>query len=690
GFDNNNDGVPDQNAWMQPVGVPGVYDPGCFRLVGTYGLLIVKLSSGGEQLIPFKDQMYFENIPDNTGVVGLVFYEYVALNGVCTGTLTPYQEVASGYLNEKFSGDYGTAFQITTQEPLTSIEKGVSPETAALGSTLTYQMTVTNPAESEHGGLSVTVGDPEIGNPLVVRDTIPSGTKYVLDSAQVVTGSGITDVTILYTYSDGTTTSNKPANQAEADNVVALEWRANTGLVNDSTMTVGFQATVPGDYTEPFVSNIGCAAIGSGPCFDEDDAVTTITGSTSITGTVFEDDGTGSNNGNGTYDTADTGEVGIAGVPVYIYYDADGSGTYSEGDFLWEEVSTDANGEYTSSSTLPAGDWFAVVGDLPASHDGWASTTGTVHTVTTTTGAATAPDTGFAPALTLDKQLVGTPPVNEGDAVTYTIDLNNELYGVPGTGDANSCTRIVWADTLDSTSGAGIVNPSGAIGTDDLYASLPFDTQAESLVVTGFACDTSWGNISSLETLVEVNHDVAYTCNDQKVMITTEGTIGVDGYTHSTPALSSKDVLSASDIPYAGGVLGEDVYAVDVNTVFLPPSVALSDLSTFQVTVSAKKSCGSDPVDTMEVDAVGLRITTDQPCHSDSTIIDPLPLYDTFDANKLEFASATPAPDRLVPYDDGDPTTDMYRIEWDNLGPLNPSETNQVTVNFTAQEPASA
>ncbi|MCI5195182.1 MAG: hypothetical protein D3919_02915, partial [Candidatus Electrothrix sp. AW5] len=65
GFDNDNDGVPDKNAWMQPVGDPSLYDAGCFRLVRTYGIVIVKKQDGTEELIPFVDQLYFEHFPNN-------------------------------------------------------------------------------------------------------------------------------------------------------------------------------------------------------------------------------------------------------------------------------------------------------------------------------------------------------------------------------------------------------------------------------------------------------------------------------------------------------------------------------------------------------------------------------------------------------------------------------------------------
>jgi hypothetical protein len=57
GFDNNYDLVPDRNAWVQPIGDVSAYDPGCFRLVRTYGLVIVKINDGTELLIPFVDQM---------------------------------------------------------------------------------------------------------------------------------------------------------------------------------------------------------------------------------------------------------------------------------------------------------------------------------------------------------------------------------------------------------------------------------------------------------------------------------------------------------------------------------------------------------------------------------------------------------------------------------------------------------
>ncbi|MBU1693320.1 MAG: hypothetical protein KKC51_05085, partial [Verrucomicrobia bacterium] len=108
GFDNNGDLIPDQNAWMQPVGDPGLFDASCFRLVQTRTLVVVKLNTGENLVYVDTDQLYYENVPgNNRGAVGYVAYDFEVLKGGCASQLTPYQEVASGYDNEKFNGDYG-------------------------------------------------------------------------------------------------------------------------------------------------------------------------------------------------------------------------------------------------------------------------------------------------------------------------------------------------------------------------------------------------------------------------------------------------------------------------------------------------------------------------------------------------------------------------------------------------------
>ena len=170
GFDNDGDLVPDRNAWMQPVGDPALYDASCVRLAKTYGCVIVKLNDGTEQLIPFEDQLYFEHVPaNNTGAVGLVFYEFLPLQAGCTAALSPYQEVASGFDNEKFNGDFGAGVPpLSTGSSAVTLDK-TAPQTVAAGGSMTYALTATNTQ-------SQPLAYPTMGLPFVLEDGLPAGT----------------------------------------------------------------------------------------------------------------------------------------------------------------------------------------------------------------------------------------------------------------------------------------------------------------------------------------------------------------------------------------------------------------------------------------------------------------------------------------------------------------------------------
>ena len=199
GFDNDGDFVPDQNGWMQPVGNAAIYNPDCFRLIHTYGLVIVKLKSGGEYLIPFEDQLYFENIPENTGVVGLVFYEYLALDGACVAYISPYQEVASGANNEKFNGDYGHYVPpLISLGPEVLLDKQVDKTEIGptLPETLDYTLSFTNTSP-------ISVGNLDYNMPLVLQDSIPVSTTYVGGSASFTIDGGAVSATIYYSTDGG-------------------------------------------------------------------------------------------------------------------------------------------------------------------------------------------------------------------------------------------------------------------------------------------------------------------------------------------------------------------------------------------------------------------------------------------------------------------------------------------------------
>lgn len=433
GFDNDGDLVPDQNAWMQPVGDAAAFDGGCFRLVKTYGLVIVKLKTGGELLIPFQDQLYFERLPDNTGVVGLVYYQYVATGGGCQGNLTPYQEAASGFDNEKFNGDYGYGIGFESRDygtDLTFEKTKASPAgTPAQGDTLTYRLHIPT------NDTGVPLGAPDLSAPLVFREQIPGGTTFVGGSITTtppatttgfadaytqrftaISASGASttyDCTIrynitssvfrtLYSVDGGATwTLTQPATPA---NVTDLQWvllasmdldggwdgraclpndgitdsRLQASLPPGKSASVTFQVTIGG--TAPIVCNTATLAFGSAT---EGTASNTlcvpVAGNNTLGGTVFRDYvGNAATDYDGTRNGA---EVGIgAGVRVDLYYDANADGTYDSGDVLVSTTSTAANGSYQFTSVadgrfvVVAKKWDGATSDgiNNAVHDFWA------------------------------------------------------------------------------------------------------------------------------------------------------------------------------------------------------------------------------------------------------------------------------------------------------------------------------
>lgn len=390
GFDNNGDFVPDRNAWVQPIGDASGYDPGCFRMVHNYGLVIVKLNDGTEQLIPFEDQLYFENIPDNNnGAVGLVYYEYAALNGVCTANLTPYQEVASGYDNEKFNADYGAGVPpLQSQQSNMTLDK-TGPSSIGLGGTINYSLTFTLPDIDGGTADTITVGQPSLGAPLTYSDTVPVGLQYVACSAFSIPPPGscanatvTVDMSSNYPYGDAVThdinaelwhskdggatwISGDPGTYtgSSTSNQLVLQWRLQSGVTSPAsgpayTGTVAFQAVVPGAYTPVQIVNQACMKIGQGPGFVCDPHTTLVTGNSAITGVAWKDDGvTGGVSGNGIQDGTEAGigdtNSNGSGVTVKLYWDANGDGDYADsGDFLYGTTTTNASGAYCFGGTL--------------------------------------------------------------------------------------------------------------------------------------------------------------------------------------------------------------------------------------------------------------------------------------------------------------------------------------------------
>ena len=407
GFDNDGDLVADHNLWMQPVGNAASFDSSCFRLVRTYGLVIVKRSEG-DILIPFENQLYFEHVPKNTGVTGLVYYQFLAMREGCSSSMTPYQEAASGRDNEKFCADFGVSNDLYSGSfGATFVTKTDSVASINPTDTLTYTINATNDS-------GVNLGTPEFGVQLIFRDTVPAGTTYVASSADDAltkpTGTGSyeegylddddnldtctinfqvddanTSYTILYSNDNGVIWSD-----TESGTITDIQWQLFTTINTDGshdgidcvapdgvyddgsletslpgtsaapypTAEVQFQVTVDTDGG-PIICNTVIMGFGNPETGTEATDCTLVTGDNTVSGTVFVDGGTGTatyGDGiqNNTTDEAGIGAAAPDGVIVILYYDVNGDGEYDSDDVKYGETNTDANGDY-SFTTLPDG-----------------------------------------------------------------------------------------------------------------------------------------------------------------------------------------------------------------------------------------------------------------------------------------------------------------------------------------------
>lgn len=436
GFDNNGDLVPDRNAWMQPVGDPSVFDASAFRLMRTYAVVIVKLIEGGEQVLTGEDQLYFENIPDNNGAVGYVSYEFMPLKPGARSATTPYQEVASGYDNEKFNADYGVALgqDLIAGEAHVSVDKTADKGVVTAGGSIAYKVSYTNAG-------AVAAGQPDVGLALVIQDKVPAGTVYSAGSATNVNvlPAGVAGYSVLYSADGGATwTSSEPP----AASVTDLQWWLNDQLEAGLAGSVGFSVQVPSTNTSSFVKNCAGVSYGDTDPFDSDCATTLIEGSNSVSGTVFKDDGAGTFFANGTLDGT---EAGISNVAVRLYADLNGNGVSDSGDMLLMTTNSAAGGTYAFTA-LPDGRYVVAVEPLDPDVPQYCSLTTPASRAVAldpahasgTGVSVTGQDFGFAPPLSLDKS--GGATVYEGQEVTYRLTVKNHLYSA----GASSATNLYW------------------------------------------------------------------------------------------------------------------------------------------------------------------------------------------------------------------------------------------------------
>ena len=673
GFDNDGDLVPDYNAWVQPVGDPNIFDSGCFKLVKTFGVLIIKLNDGTDVLQPFVDELYFSNIPsNNTGMVGLVFYSFQALDGTCSINISPYQEVASGSNNEKFNGDYGTfTGTITSTTPEVTFSKIADKTTVALGSTITYDLTADNTAGT------IAVGDASIGSPLVFHDSIPTGTQYLSGSA--ATGNTLpagVSVNVSYSTDNGVTWS--VTEPAIATDTTDIQWWLDSPLAIGATATVTFTTTVPLGYPDLFVINDASLGFGSSNSFAFDDVTVYIEGTLAISGTVFEDDGTGV--GAVSADGVLNGsEPGHGAVTVNLYLDVNGDGIIDSTDPLWATTVSAVDGTY-SFTNLPDGD-FVVQMDIDdpdlftGTTTGWGLTTGQNQAVTLAGVDVTGIDFGIAPALEITKTLNGISPVGEGTVISYNINVRNLLADPSGGTGMATCeydayaTNVLAAKTQIVNSTNAVVNTAGSSdepegtfavtsgGGDGFMSVNQFDILAQPEAIQKVELVFLVQTVAA--TWVDDVMDFQLRNAADTALVSGQlSTAQLNALSTTTNSEAVLDVTSAFNWDWSTSV-DEDLHAY----------------------IEENKTASSDS--DIRIDAIFLRFTTD--CgggggtYDINKTLSPVPLSDTFDATFLQFVSSVPSPDS---FDNAAGT-----IEWNDVGPLNASASRTIQVKFLTQLP---
>lgn len=667
GFDNNGDGIPDRNAWLQPVGDPALFNPLGARMVKCYGIVIVKLNDGTEQLIPFEDRLYFENMPaNNTGATGLVYYEFLPLDSSLPTHLTPYQEVASGYDNEKFNSDYGTVTgSAATTEPEAQIVK-TGPTSRAIGQNADYTLTATNTG-------TVQFGWPELGLPVVIEDPIPTGLQYVAGSA--VSGPNSTTpaggvFTVYYSTNNGTTwTTSEPV---PASTVNRLRWALDRALQPGNTATVKFSATVPVGFSGFNFTNTGILKTGTETEVDRDTWTTVLSGSNSLGDFIWRDlDRDGVQDG-GT-------ETGIANIGVSLYVDTNGNGVLDSGDPLYGSTSTNSSGLYLFSN-LPDLKYIAVVNstdaDLPYGYtlkagvsdryavdlDSAASNPSAVNFLTA--------DWPFIQALEVTKTVSPTSYFG-GDLITYNVHLDNHMSTL--TLPQPNVQTTYATSTAFTTTANGTATQNQASGApNNVFTNIDWQSNADKLDTTGVTPTfTQVGSITKVELIIRGYMSRPLVDDQLNIHIRHSGTAFPQNESSPFATLTTAQLNSLVGI-------SQDL-VVDV-TSYVAGTWTWTQAQSLRARLSANKTSNGDPGD-YYIDSIGFRITTNNTPFTGSfgpnTIVE-WPLKDTYDPNKLEFVTASVLPDI---------TTPAGTLEWFNLGPVNAGARKTITVTFRAKTP---
>ena len=666
GFDNNGDFVPDFNFMLQPVGNPALYDASCFRLVKVSGMIAVKLHGNQTMSFEFEDQMHFSGIPeDNTGAVGMVFYEFAVLNGPCASQLTPYQEVASGSNNEKHNGDYGVpGGALVSAAPVVSLVK-IAPPTAGRGTQIELGYTLTN-STAEPIGLTA------YQTPLVFQNKIPASTTYVSGSAAAenILPAG-TQVAILFsTDNGGSWTETEPS---PASSVTDIQWWLDQPLNPGQTTSVTYDILIDPGYGSPVLEARGGASLGNSEPFVQYLSQTVIDGNFSVSGKVFQDNGTGGGTiGDGVQNGSETG---IPNIGVKLYFDSNENGVYDDGDILTQEKNTNASGNYDFTNLSNGKYVVKIYKNDPGLPAQWTNTTPLFYSIEDLANITETPVFGYAPLLTVENSLDGQSPVFESDIVAYELKLSNKSH--PSVTSACNEEVYAWASVVDGETNYN-VSPQNMLGAPDFNMAHFTGNWSKKAVVKGFNFSDTSGEIQKVELLIQfyIDEDI----NNDKLYASIELENGQTA-TVPNPAWTKNSSPSLNDYE---GVSDQGMITVDI-TNLQDWDWSIFDADWTVKLISAVKGGNDGAI--LWLDAIGVKITKECPSGGGETgeaepgdqysVIDELPVRYNFDPGKLKFISATVSPDSIS----------SGALFWENAGPLYPAQTETIGLNFRALAP---
>lgn len=663
GFDNDGDYIPDYNFMLQPVGNPALYDANCFRLVKMHGLIVIKLQGQGIKTIEFTDQMHFSGIPeDNTGAVGMVFYEFAVLNGPCSSQLTPYQEVASGSNNEKHNGDYGTpGGTLISSAPTGTLVVNAPPSVQpgqGLQVAISYQNTGAQP-----------IGLPSLNNELVYQTTIPANTSYVAGSA--VSNNTIpsgNSVTILYSSDNGF--SWETTEPSPASTVTNVQWWLNSPLQPGQTGIVTYNITVSPSYPGALLQSNGGVSLGNSSVFIQGEDKIMLEGPYSLTGKVFTDNGQGT--GGVVGDGVQNGtEAGLPNITVWLYVDENNNDKADNGELIAQTVSTQANGTYTFSN-LPDADYVIKVNSLDSDLPTGLYITSAGEIPVANLVAGVPPVTiGFAGLINVTNTLTGNSSVYENDIVNYELKIKNQSFSED---NDNTSTVTTWASVLDPATNYNN-SPNNMLGPPDNNFSNYNGNWKHEAVVKGFNFGPQTGEIEKVELIFQFYIDQPLNNDRLQVEVTLE---------NGTKVIVPNPMLGSNTSPNLNDYVGVQNFG--------SLTLDLTDLQNWEwsafdpewkVNVKGVQVGGHDGVK-IWLDAVGVRVTTTccttegvgEPGECISTV-QTAPTTYTYNHEKLAFISATVAPT----------TIGGGKLTWDDLGPIYPGQIRKIDLSFRALQP---